>query len=103
MAAFIYNGGTEFDETELPAAVTIFGIKFIQEVPKHVTRDLFKTDAAFNHALGKLKAHPHFSALDDSVQEVIVPKPKGWPKGKPRKPVVEATDVDPSEFKDAAE
>lgn len=79
MTRFVYLGGTEFDETEMPAAVTMFGVKFIEGVPAEVTGD---------HAIKKLKAHKLFREVDDSegaVEVLDAPKPK---RGRPPKQVV---------------
>lgn len=87
---FIYVGGFEADETELPAAVTIFGHKFIQEQPKTLTPADFKSKKDFDHAVMKLSGHQHFQALSDDVQEVIAPK-KTW--SRKAKPKIEAEDA----------
>lgn len=76
---FVYSGGTEFDDTEMPAAVTMFGVKFIEGVPAEVV------DA---HAIKKLKANKYFTEVDDSegaVEVLEAPKPK---RGRPAKVIV---------------
>jgi hypothetical protein len=90
MATFLYIGGFEFDDTELPAAVNIFGQKFIQEVPKTLTVADFPSRAAFDHAVMKLSGHQHFQKLEDDVHEVIREKKK---PGRKPKAVVEAEDA----------
>lgn len=90
MTAFMYLGGQEADETELPAAVSVFGHKFIQEVPKVLEREKFKTQQDYDHALMKLSQHPHFQKLDDDVQEVIQQKK---PRGRKPKADVEVEDA----------
>jgi hypothetical protein len=98
MPTFMYIGGTEFDETELPAAVTVFGQRFIQESPKTLTVSDFPSKAAFDHAVMKLSQHQHFQKLDDDVQEVIqAKKPRG------RKPKAEVEAEDATIVSDAAE
>jgi hypothetical protein len=77
----MYLCGLEADETELPAAVTIFGQKFIQDVPKTLEPSMFRNVFEYEHAVKKLSAHKHFRKLDDSVQEVIQPK-KTWSRKK---------------------
>lgn len=100
MTTFLYLGGKEFDETDLPPAVTMFGIKFIEEVPKTLTADMFKSTVAFDHAVLKLSAHQMFKKLDDSVQEVIETPKKS--RGRPPKAPPEVAEyVNPIE--DAAE
>jgi hypothetical protein len=54
MPSFIYLGGTEFDGTELPAKVKLFGISFVEGVAKPVTLADFKTSIAYEHAVKKL-------------------------------------------------
>ena len=73
---FIYLGGTEFDEAEMPAAVTMFGVKFVEGVPAEVTND---------HAIKKLKANKFFREVDDregAVEVLEAAKPK---RGRPPK------------------
>lgn len=103
MTTFLYLGGKEFDETDLPPAVTMFGIKFIEEVPKTLTADMFKSTVAFDHAVLKLSAHRLFKKLDDSVQEVLETPKKTWSRKPKAKAEVEATDVPASDIQDAAE
>jgi hypothetical protein len=78
---FLYICGLDSDETELPAAVTVFGHKFIQDVPKTLDPSMFRTVFDYEHAVKKLSNHKHFRKLDDSVQEVIQPK-KTWSRKK---------------------
>ena len=91
MPSFLYIGGYEGDETELPAAVTMFGQKFIQEVPKTLTVADFPSQKAFDHAVMKLSGHQHFQKLEDDVHEVLREKKK---PGRKPKPVVEAEDAE---------
>jgi len=75
---FVYQGGTEFDDSEMPAAVTMFGVKFIEGVPNEVTDP---------HAIKKLKGSPYFRQVDDSegaVEVLEAPKPR---RGRPAKPI----------------
>ena len=100
MTRFIYTGGREYDDTELPASVTMFGIKFIEGVAKDVLPGDFADDAKFQHALKKLRGNPFFTEVNDTpgTQEVLdAPKAK---RGRPAKPVF-AEDITPIE--DAAE
>ena len=101
MPSFIYLGGTEFDGTELPAKVKLFGISFVEGVAKPVTPADFKTSIAYEHAVKKLATHSQFQTLVDDVQEVIAEPKKTWSR-KP-KPKIDAIDVEPSEIQDAAE
>lgn len=97
---FIYIGGVEFDETPMPSAVTMYGVKFIETVPTDVLPGMFRTDEAFKHAIGKLKTSKYFQTVDDSegaVEVLEAPKAK---RGRPAKPVF-AEDITPIE--DAAE
>lgn len=88
---FRYIGGLEFDGTEMPAAVTMFTIKFIEGQAIEVT------DA---HAIRKLSGSKFFEQVGDD-EPVSEPEPvakKTWSR---RKKVVEESD--PSEIQDAAE
>lgn len=83
---FTYLGGVEFDGTEMPAAVTMFGIKFIEGVPKDVLPEDFVDSAKYQHALSKLRGSHFFKEVDDreGAGEVLnVPK-----KRRSRKPEV---------------
>lgn len=85
---FTYLGGVEFDETPLPSAVVMYGIKFIETVPTDVLPNMFRDDAAFQHAIKRLKANKFFQAVDDSegaVEVLDAPKPK---RGRPAKVIV---------------
>lgn len=76
---FVYLGGTEFDDSEMPAAVTMFGVKFVEGVPAEVTND---------HAIRKLKANKFFKEVDDregAVEVLEAQKPK---RGRPAKPIL---------------
>lgn len=83
---FTYLGGTEFDKTELPAAVTMFGIKFIEGVPKDVLPGDFADNAKYQHALAKLRGNKFFTEVDDREGAVeVLDAPK---KRRSRKPEV---------------
>lgn len=97
---FIYTGGTEFDGTEMPASVTMYGIKFIEGVAKDVLPVNFADDAKFQHAISKLKTHPFFQTVNDepgTLEVLDAPKSK---RGRPAKPVVAE---DATYIEDAAE
>jgi hypothetical protein len=73
---FTYLGGTEFDDSEMPAAVTMFGVKFVEGIPAEVTND---------HAIKKLKGNKYFREVDDregAVEVLEAAKPK---RGRPAK------------------
>jgi hypothetical protein len=96
---FTYLGGTEFDGTEMPAAVTMFGIKFIEGVAKDVLPGDFDADAKFQHAIAKLKGNQFFQAVNDdpgTLEVLDAPKAK---RGRPAKVVAE----DATYIEDAAE
>lgn len=100
MPRFIYLGGEEFDGTEMPAAVSMYGVKFIQSVPSEVLPEMFKTREAFDHAVSKLKTNKYFEMVNDApgtLEVLDAPKAK---RGRPAKPVF-AEDITPIE--DAAE
>ena len=85
---FTYLGGVDFDETPLPSAVVMFGVKFIETVPTDVLPNMFRDDAAFQHAIKKLKANKFFQAVDDSegaVEVLEAPKAK---RGRPAKVIM---------------
>ena len=85
---FTYIGGVDFDETPLPSAVVMFGIKFIETVPTDVLPNMFRDDAAFQHAIKKLKVNKFFQAVDDSegaVEVLEAPKAK---RGRPAKVIM---------------
>lgn len=85
---FTYLGGVDFDETPLPSAVVMFGVKFIETVPTDVLPGMFRDDAAFQHAIKKLKANKFFRAVDDSegaVEVLEAPKAK---RGRPVKVIM---------------
>ena len=85
---FTYIGGVDFDETPLPSAVVMFGIKFIETVPTDVLPGMFRDDAAFQHAIKKLKVNKFFQVVDDSegaVEVLEAPKAK---RGRPAKTIV---------------
>jgi len=91
MTRFVYTGGADFDETEMPAGVVMFGVKFIEGVPAEVSGE---------HAIRKLRANKFFKEVDDSegaVEVLEAPKAK---RGRPAKLIV-AEDATPIE--DAAE
>lgn len=88
MTRFTYNGGREYDDTELPASVTMFGIKFIEGVAKDVLPVDFADDAKFQHALKKLRGNPFFTEVNDApgtLEVLDAPKAK---RGRPAKPIV---------------
>lgn len=89
----MYLCGIEPDETEMPPAVTMFGHKFIQDVPKTLEPSMFKTPRDYEHAVSKLSANKFFRKLDDSVQEVIQPKKTWSRKAKPKSDVQDAVEV----------
>ena len=96
---FVYLGGTEYDGTEMPASVTIFGIKFIEGVAKDVLPGDFDADAKFQHAISKLKTHQFFQTVNDepgTLEVLEAPKAK---RGRPAKVV----DEDAVFVEDAAE
>ncbi len=100
MPRFIYLGGEEFDGTEMPAAVTMYGVKFIQSVPTEVLPSMYKTKQEFDHAVMRLKANKYFEAVNDApgtLEVLDAPKAK---RGRPARQV-EAEDITPIE--DAAE
>lgn len=85
---FTYLGGVDFDETPLPSAVVMFGVKFIETVPTDVLPNMFRDDAAFQHAIKKLKVNKFFQAVDDSegaVEVLEAPKAK---RGRPAKVIM---------------
>lgn len=85
---FTYLGGVDFDETPLPSAVVMFGVRFIETVPTDVLPNMFRDDAAFQHAIKKLKANKFFQAVDDSegaVEVLEAPKAK---RGRPAKVIM---------------
>jgi hypothetical protein len=97
---FIYIGGVEFDETPMPSAVTMYGVKFIETVPTDVLPSMYKTKQEFDHAVMRLKANKYFEAVNDApgtLEVLDAPKAK---RGRPAKPVF-AEDITPIE--DAAE
>jgi hypothetical protein len=76
MAFFAYRGGVEFDETEMPAMVKMFGQRFVIDNPVEIT------DA---HAIAKLRNHKFFEEIEDAMApQVIAPRKRG----RPSKPVV---------------
>lgn len=88
MTRFVYNGGEEFDGTPMPSAVTAFGVKFIETVPTDVLPHMFRDDAAFQHAIKKLRLNKYFSEVNDAegaVEVLDAPKPK---RGRPARQVV---------------
>lgn len=88
MPRFIYVGGVEFDDTPMPSAVTMYGVKFIETVPTDVLPGMFRDSAAFNHAIAKLKGNKYFQTVDDSegaVEVLEAPKAK---RGRPAKVVM---------------
>lgn len=89
----MYLCGIDTDETELPAAVTMFGHKFIQDVPKTLEPSMFRTVFEYEHAVKKLSSNKFFRKLDDSVQEVIQPKKTWSRKAKPKADVQDAVEV----------
>jgi len=89
MTRFIYTGGTEFDGTEMPASVTMYGIKFIEGVAKDVLPGNFADDAKYQHAIAKLKTHQFFQTVNDepgTLEVLDAPKAK---RGRPAKVVAE--------------
>ena len=83
-----YIVGVDFEETPLPSAVVMFGIKFIETVPTDVLPSMFRDDAAFQHAIKKLKVNKFFQAVDDSegaVEVLEAPKAK---RGRPAKVIM---------------
>jgi len=88
MTRFVYLGGVEFDDTPMPSAVTMYGVKFIETVPTDVLPGMFRTDEAFKHAISKLKTSKYFQTVDDSegaVEVLEAPKAK---RGRPAKVVM---------------
>jgi len=89
MTRFVYLGGTEFDGTEMPASVTMYGIKFIEGVAKDVLPGNFADDSKFQHAISKLKTHQFFQTVNDepgTLEVLEAPKAK---RGRPAKVVAE--------------
>jgi hypothetical protein len=89
MPRFIYTGGTEFDGTEMPASVTMYGIKFIEGVAKDVLSGNFADDSKFQHAIAKLKTHQFFQTVNDepgTLEVLEAPKAK---RGRPAKVVAD--------------
>jgi hypothetical protein len=87
MPFFAYIGGEEFDETEMPSMVKIFGHRFVINQPVEVT------DA---HAVSKLRTHKFFEEIEDATAPQIIAPRK---RGRPAKPVfaedaIEVTDAD---------
>ena len=88
MPRFIYLGGVENDGTMMPSAVVMFGVKFIETLPTEVLPRMFQDDAAFQHAVKKLKGNQFFQYVDDSegaVEVLEAPKAK---RGRPPKVVM---------------
>lgn len=88
MPRFIYVGGVEFDETPMPSAVTMYGVKFIETVPTDVLPGMFRDSAAFEYAIKKLQGNKYFEAVNDSegaVEVLEAPKAK---RGRPAKVVM---------------
>jgi hypothetical protein len=71
MARFVYIGGREWDGTELPAATSLFGLRFIEGVGRSVDLRDFKTPNDHEHAVRKLSNHPHFKRMEESAPEVV--------------------------------
>lgn len=94
MPRFTYVGGQDFDESELPALVHMFGVRFILERPTDVTPEMFRQRKDYDHAVAKLSVHKHFKEVKDEegFAEVIEePKKKrGRPAKVPTAPVEEA-------------
>lgn len=100
MARFTYIGGKDFDETELPAAVTLFGVRFIEGVPKDVDLRDFRNTNEHEHALRKLRAHKNFKEELAGQVEVITdpvepaPAKRTWSRRKKvEEPVAETVEV----------
>ena len=70
MSRFVYVGGKEWDGTELPAATTVFGLRFVEGVERAVDLRDFKSPNEFEHAIRKLSFHPHFKRVDE-VADVV--------------------------------
>jgi hypothetical protein len=84
----------------MQAACTMFGIRFIEGIPKDVLPENYENDAAYQHAVRKLRGNQFFQEINDepgTLEVLEAPKPK---RGRPAKPVVaeEATYIE-----DAAE
>jgi len=85
---FVFLGGLEIDGTPALPLCTQFGIRFIEGIPKDVLPENFEDDAAFQHAVKKLKGNQFFKMVDDSegaVEVLEAPKAK---RGRPAKVVV---------------
>ena len=85
---FIYIGGVEFDETPMPSAVTMYGVKFIETVPTDVLPGMFRDTTAFNHAISKLKSSKYFQTVNDAEGAVEVPDAPKAKRGRPAKVVM---------------
>jgi len=75
MSKFVYVGGKEWDGTELPAATTVFGLRFVEGVERAVDLRDFKSPNEFEHAIRKLSFHPHFKRMDEVADVVEQPAP----------------------------
>ena len=75
MAKFVYVGGKEWDDSELPPVTNIFGLRFIEGVERDVGLRDFKTPNEFEHAIKKLNFHPHFKRVDEVADVVEQPAP----------------------------
>ena len=72
MSRFVYVGGKEWDGTELPAATTVFGLRFVEGVERAVDLRDFKSPNEFEHAIRKLSFHPHFKRVEENEVPVVV-------------------------------
>lgn len=92
MARFVYIGGRDWDDTELPAATTAFGLRFVEGVERDVGLRDFRTPNEHEHAIRKLSNHPHFKRVEDVVvaSEEPVPVKRTWSRKKKAEPEAEA-------------
>lgn len=78
MPNFTYKPGLEFDETKMPAEVTMFGIEFLRGQPTKVEAEMFREPEKFHHALNKLRMNRYFEevTIEDAQFEELPPPPK---------------------------
>ena len=83
----------ERDGVDMPDSVTAFGHKFIVGQEVELKRSAFRSPKHYEHAIAKLKKHPHFEevVIEDAEVEDI-PAPKKKPGRKPKLPVADVLD-----------
>lgn len=85
MPRFTYKPGLEFDETKMPAEVTMFGVEFLRGQPTKVEADMFREPAQYQHALNKLRINRYFEEV--TVEDATVLEDTPAPKAKKAKAV----------------